>query len=118
MVTPDQRTRAGRVIRQPEGYSAFVPKPLPPEPPLGFDSQLATILAAAGTAVGRLDGVAATLPNPELFRPQCTCAKRQSCPLRSRERRARSTMSWPSRSTPIGSKLPRDIEEVVTTSVP
>jgi Fic family protein len=40
---------------------------LPPDPPLAFDAQLATVLAGAGTALGRLDGVAATLPNPSLF---------------------------------------------------
>src|ERR1019366_1324162 len=67
MVTPEMKNRAGRAIRQPEGYSAFTPASLPPDPPLRFDSQLATILAAAGTALGRLDGVSATLPNPELF---------------------------------------------------
>ena len=55
------------MIRQPEGYRAFIPTPLPPDPPLAFDAQLATVLARAGTALGRLDGVAATLPNPELF---------------------------------------------------
>jgi Fic family protein len=55
------------MIRQAEGYRAFIPAPLPPDPPLAFDAQLATILARAGTALGRLDGVAATLPNPELF---------------------------------------------------
>lgn len=55
------------MIRQPEGYCAFIPAPLPPDPPLAFDAQLATVLAKAGTALGRLDGVAATLPNPELF---------------------------------------------------
>jgi Fic family protein len=55
------------MIRQPEGYRAFIPAPLPPDPALAFDAQLATVLAKAGTALGRLDGVAATLPNPELF---------------------------------------------------
>lgn len=55
------------MIRQPEGYRAFIPAPLPPDPSLAFDAQLATVLAGAGTALGRLDGVAATLPNPDLF---------------------------------------------------
>jgi Fic family protein len=55
------------MIRQPEGYQAFIPASLPPDPPLAFDAQLATVLAGAGTALGRLDGVAATLPNPDLF---------------------------------------------------
>jgi hypothetical protein len=32
MATPDQKTRAGRMIRQPEGYRAFIPAPLPPAP--------------------------------------------------------------------------------------
>lgn len=68
MTTPQPgSSRAGRMIRQHEGYRAFIPAPLPPDPPLAFDAQLATILARAGTALGRLDGVAATLPNPELF---------------------------------------------------
>lgn len=67
MATLNEKTRAGRTVRQPEGYNAFTPASLPPDPPLRFDAQLATVLAGAGTALGRLDGVAATLPNPELF---------------------------------------------------
>src|ERR1700678_1088247 len=68
MTTPQPGSaRAGRLIRQPEGYGAFIPAPLPPEPPLAFDAQLATVLARARTDRGRLDGVSATLPNPELF---------------------------------------------------
>src|ERR1700679_1206518 len=67
MATTDHKARAGRAIRQAEGYSAFIPAPLPPDPPLAFHRSLGTVLAGAGTALGRLDGVAATLPNPELF---------------------------------------------------
>ena len=48
MAIPDQKFRAGRTIRQPEGYSAFIPEPLPPDMPLRFDSQLATVLAGQG----------------------------------------------------------------------
>jgi Fic family protein len=59
--------RAGRYVRQPAGYSAFVPKPLPPAPALRQDAELASLLSAADHRLGRLDGVAATLPNPDLF---------------------------------------------------
>lgn len=65
MVTPQPgNVRSGRLIRQREGYRAFIPSPLPPDPPLAFDARLATVLGRAGTALGRLDGVATTLPNP------------------------------------------------------
>src|SRR3984885_2155924 len=112
MATHDERTRAGRVIRQPEGYNAFVPKPLPPDPPLRFDSQLATILAAAGTAVGRLDGVAATLPNPELF---VAMYVRQEAVLSSQIEGTQSTLDdvLAFEIDSDRSKLPGDIEEVV-----
>ncbi len=59
--------RAGRYVRQPAGYKAFVPKPLPPKPPLKLDAELTSLLSAADHRLGRLDGVAATLPNPDLF---------------------------------------------------
>ena len=59
--------RAGRYVQQPTGYRAFVPKPLPPTPALRQDAELASLLSAADHRLGRLDGVAATLPNPDLF---------------------------------------------------
>ena len=63
----DSRTRAGAYIKQPEGYRAFVPRPLPPDPPIEFSAGLVQKLSRADLAVGRLDGIAQTLPNPDLF---------------------------------------------------
>ena len=60
-------TRAGRFRRQLTGYEAFVPKPLPPDPPLQWDTGLLKLLSDAAAAVGRLDGMAGSLPNPDLF---------------------------------------------------
>jgi len=59
--------RAGRYVKQPEGYSAFIPAPLPPDPPIKMDSELTRLLSDADRALGRLDGVASVLPNPDLF---------------------------------------------------
>ncbi|MGQ0815988.1 MAG: Fic family protein [Gemmatimonadota bacterium] len=56
--------RAGVLVRQaagPQGYSAFIPAPLPPEPPVQFDNDLARIHEAAVRAVGRLEGVSGTI---------------------------------------------------------
>jgi len=59
--------RAGRYIRQPTGYKAFIPAPLPPDPPIQYDDELQELLSRADRALGRLDGSIQTLPNPNLF---------------------------------------------------
>ena len=59
--------RAGRYVSQPGGFRAFIPAPLPPVPPLAFDDELTRFLSEADQALGRLDGAASILPNPELF---------------------------------------------------
>ena len=61
------KDRAGRFITQPEGYAAFVPEPLPPDPPLALDTDLLNLLESAGGELGRLDGVAKVIPDPEFF---------------------------------------------------
>ena len=65
--TDNKRTRAGRYVRQPAGYRAFIPAPLPPDPPLDPGGVLRDKLSAADYALGRLDGAVLTLPNPDLF---------------------------------------------------
>ncbi|QXP90255.1 Fic family protein [Methylococcus capsulatus] len=59
--------RAGRYLRQPTGYRAFIPSPLPPDPPLDLSGLLRDKLSQADYALGRLDGAVLTLPNPDLF---------------------------------------------------
>jgi Fic family protein len=63
---PSRAIRAGRFIRQPTGYAAFIPTPLPPDPPIDL-GRLSALLSSADQAIGRLDGVGLILPNPELF---------------------------------------------------
>jgi Fic family protein len=65
--TDDKAARAGRYVRQPTGYRAFIPAPLPPDPPLALEGALRDKLSAADYALGRLDGAVLTLPNPDLF---------------------------------------------------
>ena len=59
--------RAGRYIKQPAGYRAFIPNQLPPQPPITLDEEMWNLLSKADLAVGRLDGSTETLPNPDLF---------------------------------------------------
>jgi len=50
-----------------ERYRAFVPAPLPPDPPPQFDAELTQLLHSATQELGRLDGAAEILPEPKLF---------------------------------------------------
>lgn len=59
--------RAGRYVKQPTGYRAFLPAPLPPRPPIRLEGELYRLLSKADRALGRLDGSIQTLPNPDLF---------------------------------------------------
>lgn len=48
-------------------YRAFVPHPLPPDPPLRLTEEDYDLMEKANRAVGRLDGMAGLLPDPFLF---------------------------------------------------
>src|SRR4051794_17333527 len=62
--------RAGRMVviqDGPDGYSAFCPAPLPPDPPLQLSPSIQSRLDEANQALGRLDGVTLLLPDPGQF---------------------------------------------------
>src|SRR2546428_11743174 len=59
-------TRAGRYVRQTEGYQAFLPAPYPPSD-LRLNPPLLALLSQADMELGRLVGAAEILPNPDLF---------------------------------------------------
>jgi Fic family protein len=59
--TYDSSSVAGDAVR------AFVPHPLPPDPPLQLDGRVRERLDAALVTLGRLDGVSSLLPDVHLF---------------------------------------------------
>ena len=50
-----------------ETVRAFVPFPLPPDPPLDLSGNRQRLLERATLALGRLDSVSTLLPDPQLF---------------------------------------------------
>jgi Fic family protein len=65
-----KRDLTGRYVRpllQPEPFEAFVPAPLPPEPPLQFDDDLLGLRDRAHLALGRLDSISTLLPDPSFI---------------------------------------------------
>lgn len=55
--------RSGQYISQATGYKAFIPSPLPPNPPIKLDGSLHQLLSDADIALGRLDTMGYLLPN-------------------------------------------------------
>lgn len=105
-------SRAGRWVQQLEGYRAFLPAPLPPEPPVALTPELVGLLSEADRALGRLDGVASVLPNPDLF---VAMYVRHEAVLSSQIEGTQSTLedvlSYEIDDDALG--LPGDVEEVV-----
>ena len=66
-VQADDAQRAGQYMVQPQGYRAFIPAPLPPQPPVRLEGELQALLSQADQALGRLDGSIQTLPDPHFF---------------------------------------------------
>src|SRR5215831_16296873 len=66
-----QRGHTGHYVSLPsadgEKAHAFVPHPLPPKPHLHLDAELQELVERATLALGRLDGLTASLPEPTLF---------------------------------------------------
>ncbi len=60
-------SRSGTYIKQLAGYKAFIPTDLPSYANLQIDLVLTQKLAKASLLIARLDGLAYTLPNTDLF---------------------------------------------------
>lgn len=104
--------RAGRYVSQVGGYQAFIPTPLPPSPPIRLDDELTRLLSDADRSLGRLDGVASVLPNPNLF---VAMYVRQEAVLSSQIEGTQSTLDdvLQFELDAAGADTPRDVEEVV-----
>jgi Fic family protein len=67
---PHADPRAGRYLLAqdgPDGYWAFHPAALPPNPPLRVGAELQALSDRANQALGRLDGITMLLPDPDQF---------------------------------------------------
>ncbi len=104
--------RAGRYIKQPSGYSAFIPADLPPKPPIKMDSKLIRLLSDAHGSLCRLDGVASVLPNVDLF---VAMYVKQEAVLSSQIEGTQSTLEnvLEFEVDAKGKDVPKDVEEVV-----
>jgi Fic family protein len=108
----DHPHRAGRFIQQTTGYKAFIPAPLPPEPPIEYSGSLQTLLSEADRNIGRLDALASMLPNPDLF---VAMYVRHEAVLSSQIEGTQSTLEdvLAYEADAMRDDTPKDVEEVV-----
>jgi Fic family protein len=60
-------TEIGKIIKQPQGFKAFIPNPFPPKEEFDFDPKLIKLNEKASMAIARLDGVTKRLPDSNFF---------------------------------------------------
>jgi Fic family protein len=108
----DHPYRAGRFVQQTTGYKAFIPAPLPPDPPLTYSGELQSLLSDADRNIGRLDALASMLPNPDLF---VAMYVRHEAVLSSQIEGTQSTLEdvLAFEADALQSDTPKDVEEVV-----
>lgn len=104
--------RAGQYITQTSGYRAFIPAPLPPEPPLQISGDMQGLLSRADRALGRLDGSIQTLPHPDLF---VLMYVRKEAVLSSQIEGTQSSLQdvLAAEAQVLASDRPKDVDEVV-----
>ncbi len=104
--------KSGQYITQLEGYRAFIPAPLPPDPPIHMSAELMRSLSDADRALGRVDGVASILPNPDLF---VAMYVKHEAVFSSQIEGTQSTLEdvLEYEVNPRGASRPKDVEEVV-----
>ena len=104
--------RAGHYVAQPAGYRAFIPSPLPPNPPIRIADNLLSLLSRADRALGRLDGSIETLPDPDLF---VFMYVRKEAVLSSRIEGTQSSLQdlLAAEAKVFATDRPRDVNEVV-----
>ena len=112
MANKDFIDRSRRYICQPSGYRAFLPAPLPPEPPIRIVGDFQRLLSQADRALGRLDGSIQTLPNPDLF---VFMYVRKEAVLSSQIEGNQSSLQdlLAAEADLFTADLPRDVDEVV-----
>lgn len=110
-IRPYRPGRSGSYSPTRQGYRAFHPKPLPPDPPLEISPRLLSLLADASTELGRLDGAADVLPDPDFF---VYSYVRKEAVLSSQIEGTRSSLAdlldFEAGAGPAG--YPRDVREV------
>lgn len=60
-------TEIGKIIKQPQGFKAFIPNLFPPKEEFDFDPKLIKLNEKASMAIARLDGVTKRLPDSNFF---------------------------------------------------
>ena len=105
--------RAGRYVAQPQGYRAFMPGPLPPQPPVRLEGELQALLSQTDQALGRLDRLDSDAARPGPAGVHVRAQGGLCSPARSRARRAPCRTCCAAEARIRSPDRPRDVDEVI-----
>ncbi len=76
--------RSGKKITQETGYKSFIPKSLPPNPPVQVENEIQHLLTDANIAIGKMDTMGYLAPNLDhIILERATCSVLLGCPIDS-----------------------------------
>lgn len=103
--------KLGHIQKQPQGYSAFIPAPFPPEDGFSFSNKLIQKASDAMYHLGKLDGVTQHLPDVDFFLYMYICKDAASS---SQIEGTQATMIDAIEATSKTSdNLPKDVDDIL-----
>lgn len=105
-------SRIGRLVQQPEGFKAFIPYDFPPEQELELPLAIQKKHAEAMRLIGKLDGIAALLPDINYFLEMFV---RRDASSSSQIEGTRATLSDAIEATNVepGTDRPDDVDDIL-----
>jgi Fic family protein len=101
----------GSYVKQPRGYSAFIPSPFPPKEEITLSLETIRLLEKADLLVGKLDGITQTLPNLDFF---IFMYVRKEAALSSEIEGTKATMVDSIKAElEISKALPKDVDDIL-----
>lgn len=103
--------KLGRMQKQPQGYSAFIPAPFPPKEGFSFSNKLIQKASDAMHYLGKLDGITQHLPDVDFFLYMYICKDAASS---SQIEGTQATMIDAIEATSKTSEnLPKDVDDIL-----
>ncbi len=101
----------GKIIKQKEGFKAFIPNPFPPAEGFNFDSKILKKNDHATRLLGKLDGITKLLPDRDFF--LLMYLRKDAASSSQIEGTQATIIDAIEAETKINTKLPQDVDDIL-----